>query len=90
MGYYWQFIPKFAQVAQPLHELTLGENAGKREASIKSNNRCQQAFDDLKRLCTPPLSLHISSGLLSSIQMLVGLAWGPSSNRPMRMVWMPS
>ena len=28
-GYYHHFIPKFAQVAWPLHELTLGENAGK-------------------------------------------------------------
>ena len=26
MGYYHQFIPNFVQVAQPLHELTSGEN----------------------------------------------------------------
>ena len=30
MGYYHRFIPKFTQVAQPLHELTSGENAGKK------------------------------------------------------------
>ena len=30
MGYYCQFIPKFAQVAQPLCESTLGKNAGKK------------------------------------------------------------
>ena len=52
MGYYRWFIPKFVQVARPLHELTFGENAGKKKAAIQWNNRCQQAFDDLKRLCT--------------------------------------
>ena len=40
------------QVAQPLHELTLGENAGKKKAAIQWDDRCKQAFDDLKRLCT--------------------------------------
>ena len=40
------------QVAHPLHELTSGENVGKKKASIKWDSRCQQAFDDLKTLCT--------------------------------------
>ena len=40
------------QVAKPLHELTLDENADKKKAAIQWDNRCQQAFDDLKRLCT--------------------------------------
>ena len=31
MGYYHLFIPKFMQVAQPLHELTSSENAGKKK-----------------------------------------------------------
>ena len=52
MGYYCRFIPKFAQVAHPLHELTSGENAGKKKAAIKWDSKCQQAFDDLKTLCT--------------------------------------
>ena len=52
MGYYHRFIPKFTQVARPLHELTSGENAGKKKAAIKWDSRCQQAFDDLKTLCT--------------------------------------
>ena len=52
MGYYHRFIPKFAQVAWPLHELMSGENVGKKKAAIKWDNRCQQAFDDLKALCT--------------------------------------
>ena len=40
------------QVAQPLHELMSGDNAGKKKAAIKWDDRCQQALDDLKRLCT--------------------------------------
>ena len=51
-GYYHRFIPKFVQVACPLHELRLGENAGKKKAAIEWDSRCQQAFDDLKTLCT--------------------------------------
>ena len=51
-GYYHRFIPKFAQVACPLHELTSGENVGKKKAAIKWDSKCQQAFDDLKTLCT--------------------------------------
>ena len=43
-----EFIPKFMQVAQPLHELTSGDNMGKKKAAIKWDIRCQQAFDDLK------------------------------------------
>ena len=44
--------PKFTQVAHPLHKLTSGENADKKKAAIKWDSRCQQAFDDLKTLCT--------------------------------------
>ena len=51
-GYYCYFIPKFAQVTQPLHELTSGVNAGKKKATIRWSDNCQQAFDYLKRLCT--------------------------------------
>ena len=51
-GYYHRFIPKFALVACPLHELTSGENVGKKKAAIKWDSKCQQAFDDLKTLCT--------------------------------------
>ena len=52
MGYYRRFIPKFVQVASPLHKLTLGQNAGKKKAAIKWDSRCQKAFDDLRTLCT--------------------------------------
>ena len=51
-GYYCRFIPKYVQVVCPLHELTSGENAGKKKAAIRWDNRCQKAFDDLKTLCT--------------------------------------
>ena len=51
-GYFQWFIPKFAQVAWPLHELTSGDNAGKKKAAIWLDNRCQQAFDYLKKLFT--------------------------------------
>ena len=52
MGYYCRFIPKFVQVAWPLHKLTSGENVGRKKAAIKWDSRYQQAFDDLKALCT--------------------------------------
>ena len=52
MGYYCKFIPKFAQVAWPLHKLTSEENVGKKKAAIKWASRCKQAFDDLKALHT--------------------------------------
>ena len=82
-GYYCRFIPKFVQVAWPLHELTSGENVGKKKAAIKWDSRCQQTFDDLKKLCTmapillyadftKPLKLHTDTcgtglGLSSTI-----------------------
>ena len=51
-GYYYRFIPKFVQVAWSLHELTSGENAGKKKAAIKWDSRCQHAFNELKALYT--------------------------------------
>ena len=51
-GYYHWFIPKFAQIAQSLHELTSGENAGKKKASITWDDRCHLFLNELKCLCT--------------------------------------
>ena len=73
-----------------LHEVTSGENVGKKKAAIQLDNRCQQAFDDLKRPCTTapilaytdftqPFKLHTDA---------CGLAWKLSSTRPMKMAWM--
>ena len=50
-GYSRWFIPKFMQVAQPLHALISGESAGKKKAAIVWNASCQWSFDDLKCLC---------------------------------------
>ena len=88
MGYYCRFIPKFVQVARPLHELTLGENVGKKKAAIKWDSRCQQAFDDLKTLCTtaPILAYALTLQSHSSfILMLVALVWELSSTKLKRM-----
>ena len=52
VGYYCQFIPKFAQVAQPKHELMSGKNADKKKVTITRNDKFQQSFGDLKCLCT--------------------------------------
>ena len=61
MGYYNQFIPKFMQVAQPLHELTSGKNAGRKKVAIALNDRCQQSFDVLKCLCTmTPILVYVN------------------------------
>ena len=49
-GYYCWFIPKFMQIAQPLHEMTSRKNAGKKKAAITLNDRCQQSFNKLKHL----------------------------------------
>ena len=45
-------IPKFTQVPQPMHKLMSSENAGRKKATVTWNNRSQQAFDELKCLCT--------------------------------------
>ena len=89
-GYYQWFILRFMQVVWPLHELTSGENAGKKKAAIWWNDRCQKAFDDLKRLCTTipilaymdfiqPFELHTDA---------CGSGWELSCARPARMVQM--
>ena len=61
IGHYHRFIPKFAQVAWSLHELMSGENVGKKKAAIKWDSRCQEAFDDLKKLyTTAPILAYIN------------------------------
>ena len=36
-----QFITKFVQIAQPMHELTFGKSKGKKRAAITWNDMCQ-------------------------------------------------
>ena len=49
-GYYCWFICKFTQIAQPLHKLTSGKNAGKKRTAITWNDRYQWSFDELEHL----------------------------------------
>ena len=51
-NYYRRFIKKYAQVAKPLYKLILGENASRKQNSIKWDSDCQHTFDNLKELCT--------------------------------------
>ena len=57
-NYYRRFIKKYAQVAKLLYKLISGENASKKQNSIKWDPECQEAFDSLKELCaiTPILA----------------------------------
>ena len=68
-NYYHKFIPKYAQITQPINQLVSGENANKRKTLVEWNNECQQAFKKLKQLCsqtsilayanyTKPFKLH--------------------------------
>ena len=51
-NYYQRIIKKYAQVAKPLYKLISGENASKKQKSVKWDPQCQEAFDKLKGLCT--------------------------------------
>ena len=46
-GYYWRFIPNFAQVARPLHKLT------ETNVEFVSTPKCQSSFQTL--LSTAPV-----------------------------------
>ena len=72
--YYCQFIPNFMQVAWLLNELTSGENAGKKKAVIQWDSRCQQAFDDLKRLYTTMPILQLCMDSLTQ-NWFLSLSW---------------
>lgn len=54
-GYYRRFIPAFAKVAAPLHQLLQGQ-ANRPSARIQWTTDCQAAFDHLKQaLLTAPI-----------------------------------
>ena len=78
MGYYLRFIPKLVQVAWPLHDLTSGKNVGKKKAAIKWDSRCQQAFDDLKKLCTTaPILVYANFSESFKLHTdACGMGWG--------------
>ena len=51
-NHYRRFIQGYAKVAQPLNALISGDNANCKKSLVKWNPECQQAFDQLKDLCT--------------------------------------
>ena len=74
-NYYQRFIEKYAQVAKPIYKLISGENASKKQKSVKWDSECQETFDILKELCTTtpilaygnfrkPMKLHTDTSVL--------------------------
>ena len=51
-NYYRKFIKGYAKVARPLHELTSGENAKRKNRPVEWDDRCQESFETLKKLCS--------------------------------------
>ena len=51
-NYYRKFIKGYAKVARPLHELTSGENAKRKNRPVEWDDRCQESFEALKKLCS--------------------------------------
>ena len=50
--HYHKFIKKYAHVAKPLYKLNSGENAARKQNSLKWDSECQEAFEKLKELST--------------------------------------
>ena len=74
-NYYCRFIKKYAQVAKPLYKLISRENASMKQNPIQWDLDCQNAFDNLKELCTTtpilafadftkPFKLHTDASVL--------------------------
>ena len=51
-NYYEKFIPKYVHIARPLNQLVSGENANKKRGLVEWTAECQQAFQQLKQLCS--------------------------------------
>jgi len=47
-SYYRTFVPDFANIARPLHDLT------RKNATFEWSNACETSFTELKRLLTSP------------------------------------
>ena len=71
-NYYWRFLKGYAKIAKPLTTLISGENADKKKALVVWTSECQEAFEQLKKLCTEapvlaypdftkPFKLHIDA-----------------------------
>ena len=62
-------------MAKPLYKLLSGENAARKQNSIKWDLECQDAFDKLRELCTiTPILAYANFGkpfkLLSDVSVL--------------------
>lgn len=56
MSYYRRFVPRFAQLAKPLHALVGKGNKGKSAEAFVWSDECQSAFSKLKScLMSPPI-----------------------------------
>ena len=51
-NYYRKFIKGYAKIARPLHELTSGENAKRKNKPVEWAERHQESFEALKKLCS--------------------------------------
>ena len=71
-NYYWRFLKEYAKIARPLTTLISGENADKKKTLVVWTSECQEAFEQLKKLCmeapvlaypdfTKPFKLHIDA-----------------------------
>ena len=50
-NYYRRFLKGYAKIARPLTNLISGENADKKKALVVWTSECQEAFEQLKKLC---------------------------------------
>ncbi|MCI4388617.1 hypothetical protein PGIGA_G00087940 [Pangasianodon gigas] len=56
MSYYRRFVPRFAQIARPLHALVSGGRRSKTPVTFTWSQECQTALDELKGcLMSPPI-----------------------------------
>ena len=71
-NYYRRFLKGYAKIVRPLTNLISGENADKKKALVVWTPECQEAFEQLKKLCTEapvlaypyftkPFKLHIDA-----------------------------
>ena len=57
-NYYHKFIHCYAQIAKPLYKLISGNQAKTKQAKLSWDEKCEQAFETLKDICsrTPVLA----------------------------------
>ena len=76
-NHYRRFIKRYAHIARPLNKLTSGENSKFKKKKIEWSPECEQAFQELKQLCstTPVLAYadYTQKFLLSTDASELGL-----------------